>query len=328
MHRALINRNNTNETHKILANSIWFILFSGMFYFVCLYASNSVYFAGKRIVVYMNPYMPLIGGQEALMTRSAMTSESVDVLVVGSSHAYRGYDPRVFLRYGFKLFNAGSSSQNPLVSQVLLENFLERSDQMPLVIFDVYDKILELECSESVGRMLMNCEQQQIANKLIFKDCSIRSMNVYFSRLFAGRSVDEVKCLDYVENGFCQTTKVLDSVPNERLGKFCGNSKTIDALDSCLNWLKIQNRKFILVSHPMPYQLGFEDYHKSTNNLVNEMANRYGSAYLDFSLLDGFSEDASFFSDQTHLNQKGVEKYNAILIDTLLTSGFLSIGMR
>ena len=44
----------------------------------------------------------------------ADTTINIDVLVLGSSHAYRGFDPRIFKKAGIKLFNFGSSGQTLL----------------------------------------------------------------------------------------------------------------------------------------------------------------------------------------------------------------------
>jgi hypothetical protein len=40
--------------------------------------------------------------------------DSIDILVIGSSHVYRGFDPRFFSKKGIRLFNLGSSAQTPL----------------------------------------------------------------------------------------------------------------------------------------------------------------------------------------------------------------------
>ena len=48
--------------------------------------------------------------------------QNVDVLFLGSSHAYRGFDTRIFKESGIASFNLGSSSQAPVQSLLLLKN--------------------------------------------------------------------------------------------------------------------------------------------------------------------------------------------------------------
>ena len=78
----------------------------------------------------------------------------------------------------------------------------------------------------------------------------------------------------------------------------------------------------------MPKQKGFDDYHAYSASYLNALAQKYHTVFLDYTSHPDFHLSHKFFSDETHLNQNGVENFNAILIDTLLTSGFLSIGMR
>ena len=42
--------------------------------------------------------------------REAEKVKNIDILFIGSSHAYRGFDTRIAKEYGFESFNLGSSS--------------------------------------------------------------------------------------------------------------------------------------------------------------------------------------------------------------------------
>ena len=52
--------------------------------------------------------------------QDAQKTKNVDVLIVGSSHAYRGIDPRILQKDGISAFNLGSSAQTPINTKVLL----------------------------------------------------------------------------------------------------------------------------------------------------------------------------------------------------------------
>ncbi|MBP7450977.1 MAG: hypothetical protein KA817_13150, partial [Flavobacteriales bacterium] len=68
------------------------------------------------------------GGYGHLHTRlqEAEHVGPVDILFLGSSHAYRGFDPRVFRAHGLTTFVLGSSAQSPLQTKVLVERYLDR----------------------------------------------------------------------------------------------------------------------------------------------------------------------------------------------------------
>lgn len=49
----------------------------------------------------------------------------IDVLLAGSSHFFRGFDPRLFEEQGMKVFVLASSGQSPLQAELLLERHLK-----------------------------------------------------------------------------------------------------------------------------------------------------------------------------------------------------------
>ena len=50
--------------------------------------------------------------------------EDLDILFIGSSHCYRGFDTRIFEKAGLKTFNLGASSQTPKEANLLLNKYL------------------------------------------------------------------------------------------------------------------------------------------------------------------------------------------------------------
>ena len=60
-------------------------------------------------------------------TRSEIdTIKNVDIIFLGSSHAYRAFDPDIFQNHGFSSFNLGSSSQSPLNSYFLMKKYIQK----------------------------------------------------------------------------------------------------------------------------------------------------------------------------------------------------------
>lgn len=72
---------------------------------------------GKNFVFPIGNY-----GHSMLRLNEVKTHSRVDILILGSSHAYRGFDPRIFKKHQFDIFNLGLSSETPIQSYFLLKN--------------------------------------------------------------------------------------------------------------------------------------------------------------------------------------------------------------
>ena len=95
------------------------------------------------------------GGHLKTRIRDLATCSDVDVLFLGSSHAYRGFDPRIFMKYGIKSFNLGSSAQTPIQTEILLKRYLN-SLKPKLVVYEVYPSTLSLDGVESALDLIAN----------------------------------------------------------------------------------------------------------------------------------------------------------------------------
>src|SRR5690606_34946967 len=98
-----------------------------------------------------------IGSHGHLFSRlsEADTIQNVDILIIGSSHAYRGYDVRLFGSNGSKVFNLGSSAQTPIQTEYLVNKYI--NDFKPkFIVFDIYPKVLCIDGVESTMDLLSN----------------------------------------------------------------------------------------------------------------------------------------------------------------------------
>lgn len=89
------------------------------------------------LLIFLSGYLPIsnvlklnlnyrIGSYGHMFTRINEVKQldsNVDILFLGSSHSYRGFDPRNFKDK--KTFNLGSSSQTPIQTKILLERYLD-----------------------------------------------------------------------------------------------------------------------------------------------------------------------------------------------------------
>ncbi|EPR66316.1 hypothetical protein [Cyclobacterium qasimii] len=103
---------------------------------------------------------------------------NIDVLVLGSSLAYRGYDPRIFQENGFKIFNLGSSSQSFVQTKFLIDNFLETINPK-FVILDVYPRQFENSGIESSADIISNISLNSNILKMVLQQNDLRTYNTF-----------------------------------------------------------------------------------------------------------------------------------------------------
>ena len=94
--------------------------------------------------------------------------EDVDVLFVGSSHAYRGFDPRIFSKNGIKSFNLGSSSQTPIQTDILVRRYLNQLDPK-LIILEIFPTVVANDGVESALDLIANDKNDLLSLKMAFE---------------------------------------------------------------------------------------------------------------------------------------------------------------
>ena len=83
------------------------------------------------------------------------TIKAVDILILGSSHAYRGFDPRIFRASGYNIFVLGSSAQTPIQTARLAEEYIPKL-RPKLVIYEAYPRVVGYDGVESTLDFLAN----------------------------------------------------------------------------------------------------------------------------------------------------------------------------
>ena len=96
-----------------LTSLLLFALFAAFFYMAALLVLPSFI---KQNVNYKK------GAPGYLYSRikEIRTAKNTDLLFLGSSKAYRGFDPRIFEAAGYRSFNLGSSNQTPIQTYLLV----------------------------------------------------------------------------------------------------------------------------------------------------------------------------------------------------------------
>ena len=251
------------------------------------------------------------GGQE-LQMMSDLTSNPTkyDAIVLGSSHAYRGYDPRIFEQSGLSLFNAGTSAQNAKGSFVLYYQYLR--DRTDVFVLDIYDPVFELEGTESNMRLIQNVPTNEAAVALVQQDWKMYTVNALAVRMASFNAIDEAPNVDYVKNGFCEKKGILYAVEPLNDSVFDENDEMFIAFETMVKQMQADGKRIVLCSHPLPASPGLRNYHDKFLKRFTPLIERLGVPYLDLTYYtEGFGINE--FADLSHLNQQGVVLYNRIL---------------
>jgi hypothetical protein len=260
------------------------------------------------------------GGYGHLYSRLAEldTTENIEVLFLGSSHTYRGFNTqRISERIGFKCFNLGSSGQTPDVTKVLLKSYLNEI-KPKLVVYEVVPSGIFNESIGSRVDLISNLPFKRFNSLYHLEDFGVSEFKtlilavshpIFKSKYHEpkNKGIDEYKSGGYVKRiGFGSYSKQLD------LPEFTADfdSKGFKRFLDNLAVIRSQGIPIMLVLAPTTSY----DYSRYPLNL--------DSAYSSLGLYFNFNQslpldDSLHFFDDSHLNSDGVEMFNDAFIQTL-----------
>ena len=298
----------------MIRNSLKVLLAALAIYVAVIFIFSNVHLVDRRMSLFFVPNLQRNGGHEMQMM-SDLTSNPTkyNVIVLGSSHAYRGYDPRIFEQVGVSLFNAGTSAQNAKGSFVLYNEYLR--DRSNVFILDVYDPVFELEGTESNMRLIQNVPTNAAAVSLVKQDVKMYTLNALAVRLASLNVKDEAPNNEYVKNGFCEKKGILYAVEPLNDSVFEANEEMFAAFEAMIQQMQSDGKRIVLCSHPLPACRGLHNYHDKFLARFTPLIQRLGVQYIDLTYYtEGFGINE--FADILHMNQQGVELYNRLLMNS------------
>lgn len=244
--------------------------------------------------------------------------KNIDILFLGSSHAYRGFDTRIFKEQGFKSFNLGSSAQTPYQSEVLLKRYLNQLNPR-VVIYDVYPAIFSNDGVESSLDVIGNDRNDFLSFKMALYTNHLKVYNTLIYGILADlfnihSTFTEPRKKDkdtYVPNGYVEREiasyhKI--NYPGKKSWEF--NGKMLRHFNNNINMILKKNTKLILVNAPITPSL-YRSY--LNNNMADSILSSYGDYYNFNTILN--LDDSLHFYDSDHLNQTGVRIFNQKLVE-------------
>ncbi|MDP9956833.1 hypothetical protein J2X97_002492 [Epilithonimonas hungarica] len=256
-----------------------------------------------------------IAARDGSQKRYAEIKESnFDIIVLGSSHAYRGYDSGFFQNYGYKMYNLGSSAQTLRLTEFIYNNYVGILKPKKIII-DIYPVLFGNEGGESELNLLPMFYNKNAFVKDAISNFDIRVINslIYFQIFGNTKKIKSTLSKDdqYVKGGYISTNKVNKKFTRYKNEALTINEKNIKALKSIISDAKSKGIEVYLFQAPLP-----EARYKSfTNNKeIDSLMNSLGK-YYNYNEEKFLTNDC--FSDDSHINQKGVNIYNKWVLEKI-----------
>jgi hypothetical protein len=264
-------------------------------------------------------YRPASSGHLYTRIREARATHDVDLLFLGSSHAYRGFDPRIFHEAGIRTFNLGSSSQTPLQTRILLNRYLDQLNPEQ-VIFEVYPVTFELDGVESGIDLIAN-DRKDV--HLLKMSAEINHPLVWNTLLYGGMRaalgldenlIEPVTRKDdtYIPGGFVEKTREYYQPVSQPLHTWNINDDQWQAFQECLEMLRSRDIKYKLVYAPVTDSL----YYSYARRAAFDSLMASCGPYVNFNTRIALSDSLHYY-DKHHLNQDGVTLFNRALMESL-----------
>ncbi len=288
----------------------------------------------------------------------ALEENSLDVLIMGSSHAMCTYNPYALERHFVRTlpetadalplsaYNLGTALQQPDTAYHLLRE-VYKTQKPHLLIYDLYFKVMQCEkTAEQAETVLMELKPSLNAASFWWNNLDgERRVNYLnnrinpFGRLFsifsnwesARVASNEARNPNYRGKGFYVTEGVVSNeLLKEERHPFAKEyvpytERQIKYLKKLVALAESHGTRVIFVSAPIPPTvLGRIDYYTELNRDADALADELNVYYHDFAL-DQLSGKLTLsdqdFADQGHLNLAGADKFNNYCWDIINNLG-------
>jgi hypothetical protein len=244
---------------------------------------------------------------------------NADILIIGTSHAYRGFDPRIFKENGITTLNLASSIQTPIQTNLIFKRYLDKINPK-LVVYDVNPEVFNNDGIEAGLDLISNDYVSFDSFKMAFKINDIRLYNTLIFALYkqtfnANKNFKEdINKNDdvYISGGYVE--KKLKYNKDKKTYKpqsFEFNDFQLDYFKENIDFLNKKNIPFVLIHTPITKKLyASKMNYKKIDSSMNKLSN---GNYYDFNKLTQLSDTLDFY-DSNHLNTIGVRKFDDFFI--------------
>jgi hypothetical protein len=292
-----------------------------LFVFVLFYSIIIILIGNEHIPSKYKQNLPIYYSNSSRMFEDLRVVKKVDILFVGSSHCYRSFDPRIFAEKGFSIFNLGTSSQTPVHSEILLNEYIDKLNPNEIILevfpftfstnVNFSESSLDIISSDSINKYFFNFfvlkPDIRYINLVIYKFWK-KILNRKMQTKKNSSNIDE----KYIFNGYVEKKQIF--INQLKLAKqfLKYDNKQFQALKNILNLCREKNIKFTLIFAPITNEL-----YKSIINIDEfNFKMKYFGNYINFNENYKYNDTIDFY-DSHHLNANGVKKLNLTLLEIL-----------
>lgn len=289
------------------------------------------------------------------MNEFYVENKNLDLIFLGSSHAYRHFDPDIFdNKLNINSFNFGSSGQNPTTTYFLIKEIFDQKNIPKMIIYDMYWLPFTGEDTDYYSASYVFHSMRFSKNKIgmFFYSFEFPSSLRLFSKTFSKRrnikryftqneADNEDKNnqndlgLKYFGKGFVTSSRIVTSqelkdneFKNEAV-QF--NDYRISFLIKNIDLIIQNNVQLLAVISPLPPTIfkDIKDY-SVIHDKINDLCENRGIELLDFNIINRQYNlfDDKDFMDTHHLNREGVIIFNNYIIDHLKKNYKLFLSVR
>lgn len=246
--------------------------------------------------------------------------QGVDILFVGSSHAYRSFDPRYYAGKGLRTFNLGSSNQTPLQSEMMMRLYLDKM-RPRMVVMEVHPDMVE---GDGVESAIMLANNMKPSVEMACMAIETRNVKAVLSMLYSAvcntlgrdfRRYEEPLSdaeNEYVAGGYVARKGGSYEAEEARPVEIRLNPLQVRATEKIVEMTGRRGIPCLLVKVPDSRTMS-----RSYAN-IKEFEERMSSIGPFRSIEVAALSDTLHFYDPTHLNQAGVELFEEIFYETVL----------
>jgi hypothetical protein len=277
---------------------------------------STIKYKKTPLLTFTSNYYPAKGGHTYQSFKEFENVDDLDILFLGSSHAYRGFDPRIFKQYGYNSYNLGTSGQNLESSEFIFKKLLSKK-KIKTVVLEIFSNQFEKNENllESNIDIAFNAPSYMFNVNYIFFKKDWRFVNLFFYKLFTARSNPVYLDSTYVGKGFSENKTTVKDTIFKYNNDFVPFVEKYNTLECIIKQASLNKQKLILVSHPLPHQYPIKQ-HIAFKEFINPLLKKYNISYFDYTTDHNLLASKHFY-DYNHLNQKGVQIFDSLLINNL-----------
>lgn len=306
---------------RLIHRGLVFLALALVLYLLAFFALTRIRFHGRPVIYRTGDYYQWKGGVVHLKMKEWDPAARWDAIVIGSSHAYRGYDPTVFAQRGYRMFNLGSTAQTPLSSFSVLKHYVD-SPTTRLVIMDLYENAFEQDGAESVSDLTQNLSSDAAAAELAWDYGDLRGLNMFTLRMMNRNGPPLYGDKHYRGLGFSvKPDSLTHAVAYDRGRPLVLAPKQLRYLGRCMDLCAARGITVVLSTHYYPHGSDHAR-HAAFAHAIDSLTAGRDVRWFDLAYAHQLS-DTDHFSDRNHLNAAGARAFTAQLLDSLVTDGYL-----